>query len=84
MTTSEEIEDYESLILSGVPFIDVRAPIEFSTGHLPNSHNLPLLFDDERVTIGKCYKHEGLHQAIALGHRLLSGNKKAEKSESFV
>lgn len=84
MTTSEEIEDYESLILSGVPFIDVRAPIEFSTGHLPNSHNLPLLFDDERVTIGKCYKHEGRHQAIALGHRLVSGNNKAEKIEAWV
>ncbi|GAA5104048.1 tRNA 2-selenouridine(34) synthase MnmH [Wohlfahrtiimonas larvae] len=79
MTISQDIENYHSLILNGTPFIDVRAPIEFSVGHLPTSHNFPILFDDERVAVGTCYKQQGREKAIALGHRLVSGDNRRDK-----
>lgn len=79
MTMAQDIEDYHSLVLNGVPFIDVRAPIEFSTGHLPTSHNLPILFDEERAAVGTCYKQKGRDHAIELGHRLVSGDNRADK-----
>lgn len=80
MTTSnQDVEDYHSLILNGAPFIDVRAPIEFSTGHLPTSINLPILSDEERVAVGTCYKQKGRDKAVQLGHQLVSGENRDHK-----
>ncbi len=84
MTTSnQDIEDYHSLILNGAPLIDVRAPIEFSTGHLPASYNFPILSDEERVAVGTCYKQKGRDKAVELGHQLVSGNNRSDKIEAW-
>lgn len=83
MTTSQDIEDYHSLILNGVPFIDVRAPIEFATGHLPTSQNFPILSDEERAIVGTCYKQKGRDKAIELGHELVSGDNRDHKIEAW-
>lgn len=79
MTTTQDTEDYHSLILNGVPFIDVRASIEFSTGHLPTSQNFPILSDEERVLVGTCYKQKGRDKAIELGHKLVFGDNRYHK-----
>ena len=39
---SETETDYKTLVESGAQIIDVRTPAEFSTGHIPNSINIPL------------------------------------------
>lgn len=77
--TTQDIEDYHSLMLNGAPLIDVRAPIEFSTGHLPASQNFPILSDEERVAVGTCYKQKGRDKAIELGHQLVSGDNRDHK-----
>ncbi len=66
--------DYRSLFLSDVPLMDVRAPVEFSKGAFPTAINLPLMNDDERQAIGTTYTQQGQDAAIALGHKLVSGN----------
>ena len=48
-----------SLLEKEIPFIDVRAPIEFTQGALPTSKNLPILNDKEREKVGKAYKKSG-------------------------
>jgi tRNA 2-selenouridine synthase len=50
-----------------LPVIDVRAPKEFSQGHIPGAHNIHLLDDKEREVIGTLYKHEGQQSAIMKG-----------------
>ncbi|MEK6628660.1 MAG: tRNA 2-selenouridine(34) synthase MnmH [Bdellovibrionota bacterium] len=66
-------------LLQNYKIIDVRAPIEFAQGELPNSINLPLLNDDERALIGTCYKKSGREKAIELGYQIVSGPNKDEK-----
>jgi tRNA 2-selenouridine synthase len=61
------------------PLIDVRSPLEFAEGAIPNSVNLPILNDQERVLVGTCYKHEGQEAAIQLGHRLVTPELKDER-----
>jgi tRNA 2-selenouridine synthase len=71
------------LFLKRTPLIDVRAPIEFQAGHVPNSVNLPLINTEERHLIGTCYKQQGQAAAIELGHRLVSGKIKDERIEAW-
>lgn len=47
--------------------VDVRSPVEFKAGHIPNAFNLPLFTDDERTQIGICYKQQGKQKATILG-----------------
>ena len=49
------------------PVIDVRAPAEFTNGHIPGAHNVPLFSDDERALIGTLYKQQGKQEAIRAG-----------------
>lgn len=65
--------DFEAVFLSDRPLIDVRAPIEYGSGSLPGSVNLPLLTDIERHEVGIAYKQQGPAKAIELGERLVSG-----------
>lgn len=67
------------LFLNNTPLIDVRAPIEFSEGKIPNSVNHPILNNEERHLIGTCFKMQGQDAAIALGHKLVSGTIKEER-----
>ncbi len=65
--------DFETLFTAPTHWIDVRAPIEFATGSVPQAVNLPLLEDSERQQIGITYKESGQDAAVALGHQLVSG-----------
>ncbi|MCG6199982.1 tRNA 2-selenouridine(34) synthase MnmH [Psychromonas antarctica] len=71
--------DFRDIFLNDTPMIDVRAPVEFSLGAYPSSRNYPLMLDDERAAVGLCYKDSGQDAAIELGHRLVSGDKKAQR-----
>ena len=73
-----------SLLQKQIPFIDVRAPIEFSKGALPTSTNLPILFDDERELVGKIYKELGGQSATELGHSLVKEQVKEERIEGWI
>ncbi|EOC0245078.1 rhodanese-like domain-containing protein, partial [Cronobacter sakazakii] len=66
-------DDALALITRGVTLIDVRAPVEFAQGAMPGAINLPLMNNDERAAVGTCYKQHGQQAALALGHRLVCG-----------
>jgi len=78
------IDNYHQLFLDNIPLMDVRAPIEFEQGTLPNSVNLPLINDDERQAIGICYKEMGQQHAIELGHELVQGEVKEQRVKRWV
>lgn len=67
----------EALLAAGTAFLDVRSPGEFARGTVPGAVNLPLLDDDERHRVGLTYKRSGHDAAVALGHRLVSGEQRA-------
>jgi tRNA 2-selenouridine synthase len=73
-----------TLIRDQIPLIDVRAPIEFNQGHMPNSINLPILTDEERHRIGIVYKQQGNEAALRVGHKLVSGTVKAERIAGWL
>ncbi len=72
------------LVRNQTPLIDVRAPIEFKQGHMPNSINLPILTDEERHRIGIVYKQQGNEAAVRVGHKLVSGSTKAERIAGWL
>lgn len=59
--------------------IDVRAPIEFAQGALPESVNMPILNNEERALVGTTYKNQGQEAAVRLGHQMISGTVKEER-----
>lgn len=67
------------LFSKNTPLIDVRAPVEFKEGAIPNSINLPIMNDEERRLVGICYKEKGEEEAKRLGHELVSGKLKEER-----
>jgi len=71
--------DFRAIIRNKIPLMDVRAPIEFEKGAFDHSINYPLMNNDERATVGTCYKHHGQEAAIALGNSLVAGNSKASR-----
>lgn len=52
--------------------VDVRAPIEFLKGHVPNAVNIPLFEDTERAEIGTLYKQQGKDTAVNRGLEIVS------------
>ncbi len=64
-------DDYQHILLSSAPLLDVRAPIEFSKGAFPGAKNIPLLDDNARHMVGIEYKENGQQPAIDLGAKLL-------------
>ncbi|WKE65947.1 tRNA 2-selenouridine(34) synthase MnmH [Gallaecimonas kandeliae] len=74
---------FDELLLAGTPLMDVRAPVEFAKGAIPNACNLPLMTDGERAKVGTRYKEEGQQAAIALGHELVRGKTKAERVQAW-
>lgn len=75
----ENSADFHDIFLNDRPMMDVRAPVEFNKGAFPHTVNLPLMNDIERQKVGTCYKQQGQEAAIALGHRLVSGDIKAQR-----
>lgn len=51
--------------------IDARSEGEFAQSHIPNSFNLPILTNPERVTVGTLFKEEGNEAAILKGFELV-------------
>ncbi len=74
---------FDDVLLGKLPLIDVRAPIEFDEGHVPNSINIPLLDNAQREQVGRRYKQQGQEAAIALGQTLVAGQDKAEKLKAW-
>lgn len=84
MAIPELVSDYATLLLSGTPLLDVRAPVEFAQGSFPGAVNLPLMNDAEREAVGIAYKQQGQNAAVALGHKLVSGATRDERITSWV
>ena len=76
-------QHYHDILRLQLPLIDTRSPVEFSRGAVSNAHNLPLMTDSERAAVGTCYKQQGQHSAIALGHQLVSGQVKQARLASW-
>ncbi len=76
--------NFRQLLLNGTRVIDVRAPIEFLAGSIPNSVNLPILNDFEREEIGKLYKAAGQEAALQRGHELVSGPIKSQRITNWL
>lgn len=79
-----QIDDYQTLFAGDTPLLDVRAPVEFKQGAFPNTLNVPLMNDEERTQVGIRYKQQGQDQAIELGHRLVSGETKAQRVAAWA
>lgn len=73
-----------ALLAADTPLIDVRAPVEFQRSAMPAALNLPLMFDDERAAVGTTYKREGAEAALKLGHRLVSGETRAQRIAGWI
>ncbi|PRY06034.1 tRNA 2-selenouridine synthase [Pontibacter ummariensis] len=50
-----------------LPVLDVRAPKEFTEGHIPQAHSFPIFLDEERAVVGTAYKQQGHDPAVLLG-----------------
>lgn len=81
----ELIERSEFVRLLTEPFLllDVRSEGEFEQSCIPESHNIPLLTNEERKVVGTTYKQEGQERAIELGHNLVSGEIKVRRVERW-
>jgi len=77
------VDNYAAIALAQTPLLDVRAPVEFERGAIPQAINLPLMNDEERHQVGLCYKQRGQQQAIALGHQLVHGERRAQRLASW-
>lgn len=82
--TLEQSQDFHHILLENHSLLDVRAPIEYAQGAFPNASNAPLLNDEERHQVGLCYKNLGQQQAIALGHKLVSGEVKQQRIDDWI
>ncbi len=77
-------DDFRKLVINNTPLIDLRAPVEFKKGAFPTAINLPLMSDKEREEVGICYKERGNQEAVKLGHKLVSGEVKQERIDSWI
>lgn len=77
-------EDYEKYLIEKTPVIDVRAPVEFQQGAFPSAINLPILDDEERRKVGITYKQQGNEVATRLGHKIVSGENKEKKLQTWI
>ena len=64
MSLRVNIEEFLSLPF---PIFDVRSPIEFEKGHIPDAINLPLFTNEERTLVGIAYVQQGKDEAIKIG-----------------
>ena len=67
----------------GIPIVDVRAPVEFTKGHIPGAVNIPLLTNEDRHQVGLCYRRNGHHAAVHLGLQLV-GPRMADLAQMGV
>ncbi len=79
MESTLSVQNIRQLLANETPIIDVRAPIEFNQGAMPNAINLPLMNNEERAAVGTCYKQHGSQKAVELGHQLVKGEIKVHR-----
>ena len=84
MRSRPDTDDYLSIFLNDSPLLDIRAPVEFGRGSFPGAVNAPLMNDDERHEVGICYKEKGQDAAIELGHRLVSGDVRQQRTGAWL
>ena len=77
-------EHFNAIFSGQLPLLDLRAPIEFNRGAFNQSTSLPLMTDDERAAVGTCYKEQGQQAAITLGHKLVSGQTRANREQLWL
>ncbi|MGJ8671769.1 tRNA 2-selenouridine(34) synthase MnmH [Rubritalea sp.] len=63
--------------------IDVRTPAEFAIDHIPGAINLPVLSNEERISVGTLHKSSAF-EARKLGAGLVSANAAKHLSEYFL
>ena len=63
--------------------IDVRSPSEFEEDHIPNAINLPVLSDQQRVSVGTEYVQVSPYEARLRGASLISKNIGIHINEHF-
>lgn len=81
--TFKTTADFKNIVLNEIPLIDARAPIEFIKGSFISSVNLPIMTDEERHLVGICYKEKGNEEATKLGHKLVCGETKESRLNSW-
>ncbi len=81
ITTASEFENH---LLNNGSIIDVRSPVEFLSGSIPGSVNLPVLNDLERHQVGLCYKQMGQEAAVRLGYEIVSKSNLEEKRTLWI
>lgn len=59
--------DIENFLEINVPVFDVRSPVEFDRGHIPDAINLPLFSNEERAIVGKAFHQKGRDEAVKIG-----------------
>jgi len=79
-----QLDDYRQLLLNDTPLLDVRAPVEYEQGSFPTTINVPIINNDERENIGRCYKQQGQDKAVELGHQLVCGEIKQQRVQAWV
>jgi tRNA 2-selenouridine synthase len=52
---------------ASLPILDVRAPLEYTAGHIPGALSFPLFTDEERRQVGTAYKQISRDKAILIG-----------------
>ena len=67
MESTLSAQNIRQLLANETPIIDVRAPIEFNQGAMPNAINLPLMNNEERAAVGTCYKTTWLSKSGRVG-----------------
>ena len=80
MVERGDTSDYRELFLGNTPLLDTRAPVEFAKGAFPGALNIPLMNDEERHLVGIRYREVGQAGAIALGHELVAGADRLERT----
>lgn len=60
-----------------VRLLDVRAPVEVARCEIPSASSLPILTDDERHAVGRCYREHGQDAAVRLGIELTAPHREA-------
>ena len=64
----------------GFPLLDARSPSEYGRGHIPGALNLPVLSDEERVTVGTIHARGGSEAAARAGLELVGPQLTAKLS----
>ncbi len=77
-------DGYEQIVIDNVPLIDVRAPVEFAAGAFPTATNIPILDDEDRHLVGKCYKRDGREAAFNLAFKRVSGQIKENRIKGWA